>query len=138
MINIWRLKMLELYKLGIKESEIRNILAINPSIQNLSESEILKLIMLLKQINANDRIIRNIIISNPFYLNRTDTDIIKLIKTLTHIGLSNLDILFDTNPYLLNKDDFEIEEFINNKIQSYSKEEIMDMIDNNPYIFDEE
>lgn len=135
---IWRQKMLELYNLGISELDLKNIIEMNPDITNISEEEIRKLIMILKQINCNDKMVRNIIISNPFYLSRIDTDIINLINKLASLGLSTLNLLFDTNPYLLNKDTFEIEEFLKKKQKEYSIEEIVDMIDSNPYIIEED
>lgn len=130
--------MLELYNLGISELDIKNIIEMNPTIKNIPEEEILKLIMILKQVNCNDKMIRNIIISNPFYLSRIDTDIINLINKLASLGLSTLNLLFDTNPYLLNKDAFEIEKFLKKKQKDYSIEEIVDMIDSNPYIIEED
>lgn len=129
--------MLELYNLGINEAEIKDVFEINPQIKNISSEQILKLITILKQIDCNDRIIRNIIITNPFYLTRLDTDIINLMNKLVSIGLRNLNILFDTNPYLLNKDAFEIDNFIKEQQKKYSLEEIVNIIDNNPYIIDE-
>lgn len=130
--------MVELYNLNLNEVDIKNIIETNPDIKDVSKGEILKRIYILKQINCNDKIIKNIIISNPFYLNKSEEDIIKLIHKLTSIGLKNLDLLFDSNPDLLNKDAFEIDDFIMKKRKEYSLAEIVDMIDSNPYIIDEE
>ena len=50
-----------------------------------------------------------------------------------------LNLLFDSNPELLNKDVFEIEEFINKKKNDgISLEDIVDLIDSNPFVIDEE
>lgn len=128
----------ELYKVGLNEIDIKNMLETNPEIINLAEEELTDQINILKTINCNQKIIKNILISNPFYLTNLKEDMINLINILKRIGLNNLELLFDANPNLLNKDVYEIEEFINNKINHYSLEEIIDMIDNNPFIIDEE
>ena len=53
-------------------------------------------------------------------------------------GLTNLNLLFEANPFFLNKDLFEIEDFIKLKEQDgLSIEEIVDLIDSNPYAIDE-
>ena len=129
--------MLELYKIGITDLDLKDILETNPKITDISDEDIHKLINILKQINCNNQTIKNIIISNPFYLTRLDTDIINLINKLTTLGLNTLNLLFDSNPYLLNKDDFEIEDFVNDQLEKYTLEEIIDIIDNNPFIIDE-
>ena len=128
----------ELYKVGLNEIDIKNMLETNPKIINLAEEELTDQINILKAINCNPKIIKNILISNPFYLTNLKEDMINLINILKRIGLNNLELLLDANPNLLNKDVYEIEEFINNKINHYSLEEIIDMIDNNPFIIDEE
>ena len=47
-------------------------------------------------------------------------------------------LLFDSNPWLLNKDLFEIEEFIEKKQEEgLLLEEIVDLMDSNPYVIDE-
>ncbi len=129
--------MQELFNLGITENDIKEMLETFPNIKDIDENNIKKLITILKRVGCSNRTIKDIIISNPFYLDRLDTDIIKLIQKLESIGLENLNILFDTNPYLLNKDAFEIDDFIKEHIQNYSLEEIAEAIDDNPYLLDE-
>lgn len=126
--------MLELYNLGIMEKDLKHISETNPEIKETTSEEIIKLINILKKIKCNNNVIKNIIITNPFYLTRLDTDIIELINKLDSIGISNLNYLFDANPYLLTKEAFEIEDFIKEKSKDYSLEEIIDMIDTNPFI----
>lgn len=130
--------MVELLNLGLTEEEIKNIYETNIDIKYSSEEEIIKLIEILKEINCTSKEIQNIIVSNPFYLTRLHEDIIKLINILIKLGFKNLNLLFDTNPYLLDIDDFEIENFINTKTNNYTKEEIINMITSNPYIITEE
>lgn len=130
--------MLELYNIGINELELQTMIETNSEITDLSDEEIKQLIHILKQINCSDKMIKNIIICNPFYLSRIDIDIMKLIHKLTSIGVTHLNILFDTNPDLLNRDDFEIDDFINKNKEKYSMEELVDRLESNPYIIGEE
>lgn len=68
--------------------------------------------------------------ANPLYLNRSKTDILKLIDKLKDLGITHLETTFDTNPWLLNKDVFEIDEFIEGQIKlGLTMDEIVDMID---------
>lgn len=129
--------MLELNNLGLTEIDLKDIIETNPEITKLSDDEIKNQIDILKQINCNNETIKNIIVTNPFYLTRLDDDILKLINKLTSLGLNNLNLLFNSNPYILNKDVFEINCFIKEQQTKYTLEEIIDMIDDNPYIIDE-
>lgn len=114
----------------LEAKEIKNMLEINPSIKELSEKEIKMSLNVLEQIGCNERQIRNIITCNPFYLNRSINDLVKLIRKLDSLGISALNITFDSNPYLLNKDVYEIDEFIEQKkTEAISLEDIIDMID---------
>ena len=114
----------------IEEKELKNILEINPSIKELSENEIKMSLNLLEQIGCNERHIRNIITCNPFYLNRSINDLVKLIRKLQSLGITALNITFDSNPYLLNKDGYEIDEFIEKKKkEGIMLEDIIDLID---------
>ena len=95
-------------------------------------------IKILKYIDCLDRHIQNILICNPFYLYRSIDDVVKLIKKLLEIGMTNINLLFDSNPFLLNKDAYEIDDYINKKINNgKTLEDIVDEIDSNPYIIDE-
>ena len=129
----------KLFELGITEIDLRNMLELVPNIINMNENEINEKIEILKFIGCTDRHIRNIIISNPLYLDRINSDIIELISYLNTLGFSSLNILFDTNPYFLNYDVFEIKEYLK-KQASIGKEndDIIDEIENNPYVIDYE
>lgn len=130
--------MVELFNLGLNDNDIKNMIALCPEIKELTDSEIISNIEILKSINCNERHIRNILICNPFYLNRTIEDISKLINKLIEIGITHVNLLFDSNPYLLNKDDYEIDEYINKLIKNgKTLEEIVDELDSNPFIIDE-
>ena len=61
----------------------------------------------------------------------------KLINKLLSLGFTNLNLLFDANPFFLNLDSFEIDEFIKEKQKDdMLLVDIIDLIDSNPYIFD--
>lgn len=118
--------------LSIVENEqyVKNMLEINPDIKELSDKEIYESLNLLIKIGCNQRQLKNIIIANPFYLSRSTTDIIELIGKLRYLGMTNLNITFDSNPYLLNKDDYEIDEFLEEKRnENMELEDIIDLID---------
>ena len=128
----------KLIELGIFDEELKNMYIENPVLCYLNDTEISNNILVLKQIGCSEQEIKNILIANPFYLNRSINDLQKLIKKLYSIGLTNLNLLFESNPFFLNKDLFEIEEFINIKEKEGLKiDEIVDLIDSNPYAIDE-
>lgn len=127
-----------LYNFGIEEKEICNMIEQTPEIKDLSSNEIEYKIYLLKELGCSDNHIRNILVSNPYYLNRLNSDIIKLINKLLEFGFTCINILLDSNPYILNKDAFEIENYINNRIQNNEfLEDIVDDLDSNTYKFDD-
>lgn len=130
--------MKELFNLGLGEKTVSHMLEFNLNLKEVTNIEILEKIQLLKDINCSDNQILNIISSNSLYLSRTNTDIVKLIEYLLGLGFNILNILFDSNPYILNLDTFEIEEYINKrKNNGESLEDIIDDLDSNPYIFNE-
>ena len=99
----------KLVELGISEEELKSMLELNANI--LDEPELNILIDILYLIKCDTRMIKNILISNPNYLSRTKEDVVGLINELLSLGLNDLNILFDTNPYLLDLDDFDIEDY---------------------------
>ena len=127
-----------LYKMGISEKSIMNMLDINPNIRDMSEKEISEKIEILRQLECTDSQIINIISSNALYLGRTNDEIIRLIKYLLELGFDTLNILFDSNPYILNLEIFEIDNYINKRKSLGEKiEDIIDDLDSNPYMFNE-
>ena len=128
----------ELISLNLSENTIRSMIELNPYIKDISDTEIKEKEILLEKVGCRDNQIRNIISSNSLYLSRSNEDIIKLVKFLLETGFDTLNILFDSNPYILNLDVFEIENYINNRIQNgEEKEDIIDDLDSNPYLFNE-
>ena len=128
----------ELYSIGISIDTIKSMLEINREIQNMTSSEVIEKIELLKLINCTDQQIINIISSNPLYLNKSKEDYLKLISYLSKLGFNTLNILFDSNPYILDLEQYEIEKYINEKKEEgYSQEEILDTLEETPYLFSE-
>ena len=129
----------KLFELGINDNDLRFILEQVPNIFYMNREEVCNKINILKYVGCTDRQIKNIIVSNPNYLDRIDNDILKLINYLKQIGFKNIDLLFDSNPYFLNYDVFEIEDYVNKRVMEGKKiEDIIDEIEDNPYIIDEE
>ena len=102
----------ELFKIGLDNSIIMEMVKINENISDMSDDEISKYILFLRQIGCNDSHIRNIVQVNPYYFNRSFDDLISLINKLREIGLTHINLLIDSNPFLLNNDSYEIDEFI--------------------------
>ena len=88
------------------------------SILSLDNEEIRNIISILKYINCSDSEIRNILVTNPNYLSRCYSDVIDLINKFKSLNIDDLNELFNSNPHLLNKDVFEIEDYINNEISN--------------------
>lgn len=128
----------ELFSLGIDEKEIKNMLEQIPSLFNISSELVKQKIEILRYVGCSERNMKNIIVSNPEYLERDNDDVIQLIKYLIDKGFTLLNLLFDSNPYFLNYDKFEVEDYINKRLDDgIELEDVIDEIDSNPYIIDE-
>lgn len=130
--------MIGLYDIGISEETINHMIELFPEIKDLNEKEIEKKRLILEKIGCSDNQIINIIGSNPMYLTRTNEEIFKLLSKLIDLRFRNLNILFDSNPYILNLEPFEIDNYINNRLQKGELlEDIIDDLDSNPILFNE-
>ena len=130
--------MIELLNMGISEDTIKSMMELEPSLKELKKEEIIEKKIILEKIGCSNNQIVNIISSNPTYLDRTNTEIIKLINCLTRYNFNNLNILFDSNPYILNLEPFEINNYINNRLSNGDRlEDIVDELDSNSYLFNE-
>ena len=119
-----------LFNLGFNENEIKSMVSINSEILDLSIEEIKALVDILENIGCKDYHIKNIITANPYYLSRSTTDINNLINKLLSLGITRLETTFDSNPWLLNKDAYEIDEYIREEqSKGLSLEDIIDNID---------
>lgn len=120
----------------ISETTQKEMLDRNPNIKFLKEEEINRKIDILKNLNCDSNQIVNIISSNPNYLTLRNDKIINLIKYLTKIGFKTLNILFDSNPYILNLEKFEVEYYIDEKVKDgIELSDIIDILESNPYLF---
>jgi hypothetical protein len=130
--------MKELYNLDLSENTIKTMYEINPNIKDLTDLDIIKKIELLRQIGCKDNEIRNIISSNSIYLTSEDNDILSLIITLKKLGFTCINILLDSNPYILNLNPFEIKNYIDNRIKNGENlEDVVDNLESEPYLFNE-
>lgn len=130
--------MIEPYNMKISDETLKSMIEINPEITELTNQEIIKKVEILKEINCSKTQILSIISSNPLFLSRGINEIIKLLSYLQEIGFTCLNILFDSNPYILNLEPFEIKKYINNRInQGENLDDIVDDLDSNPYLFQE-
>lgn len=125
-----------LLDLGISEKTLKIMKEIDSNLTELSEKEIDEKIKILEKLDCDKEQIRNIVSSNVMYLERSNNDIENLIKKLKEKGFSMLNILFEENPYILNLDDFEIEQYIEERERNGEKlEDIVDDMESNSYIF---
>ena len=130
--------MIELFELGISEETINNMVELFPEIKDMNEKEILKKVTILEKMDCSKNQIINIIGSNPEYLTKSNKVVLELISKLIDLGFRNLNILFDGNPYVLNFEAFEIDNYVNNRIKNGELlEDIVDDLDSNPCLFSE-
>ena len=128
----------ELYNLGLNDKTIETMIEMNEEIKDITSQELKEKQIILKKVKCTENQIINIISSNSMFLTRTTEEILKLIGCLTKYGFDTLNILFDSNPYILNLEPFEIENYINERIENGEElEEIIDDLDSNPYLFNE-
>ena len=128
----------ELFSWNLNDLDIKEMISINKDILNLDNEEIRNIISILKYINCSDSEIRNILVTNPNYLSRCYSDVIDLINKFKSLNIDDLNELFNSNPHLLNKDVFEIEDYINSEISNGKKlDDIIDELVSNPFIIDE-
>lgn len=128
----------ELFNIGINDEDLKDMLINYPDIKNLDDDEISQKINILRDIGCSDMNIRNIIEGNPNYLNRVSSNIILLIKKLEELGFKELNLLFEDNPYILDLDKYEIDNYIEDKINNgMTLSSIVDELEDNPYLFND-
>ncbi len=123
-----------LIRYGFTIEEIKNMMDTNPNISNIDDKTIYSLIDKLGLIGCMNNYIKNIFICNPFYLSRDPIEVDSLLNKLKEIGIININILLDSNPYILNLNSDEIEDIYNNLLkEGYTKEEIIDKFNYNSF-----
>lgn len=121
-----------LIRFGFTIDEIKDMMDTNTSIDSILDKEIYELISILEKIGCNRDVIRNIFICNPFYITRSVNEVNDLIKKLLEIGFTNLDLLFDTNPYILNMTDEDVSKLYDKmSTEGLEKDEIINYINYN-------
>ena len=129
----------ELINIGISINDLKTMLEINPSIKALNDKDIKENIEILRLFDLDEKEIKHILISNPLYLSRSVDDIKDLLKKLSELGFDDFNLIFDTNPYLLNNDSYEIDEYIEeNMKKGLSIKEILEKFESNFYMLEEE
>lgn len=103
-----------LYNLDLNENEILDIAEANGEVQDLSEEEMIKYIYVLIDIGCTQKQIHTIITSNPAYFSRDIDDVGTFLRKLKSYDV-DVSLALEANPWLLNKDSFEFDEFINEK-----------------------
>lgn len=128
----------ELYNLGISNNTIKSMIELVPNIKDMSINDVREKEILLKNIGCNREQVVNIISSNAMFLDRTNGELERLIDKLNNLGFTSLNILFDSNPYILNLEPFEIDNYIAvrlNKGELFG--DIIDEIESNTYLFND-
>lgn len=115
-----------LYNLDLNENEILDIVDANGEVKDLSEEDIIKYIYILIDVGCTQKQIHNIVTSNPFYFSRDINDVGKFLRRLNSLNVSDLADVLDSNPWLLNKDLFELDEFLMNERNTDSLDEILE------------
>ena len=115
-----------LYNLDLNENEILDIVDANEEVKDLSEEEMLKYIYILIDIGCTQKQIHTIITSNPAYFSRDIDDVGSFLRKLKSYDI-DVSLAVEANPWLLNKDSFELDEFINeNRSLGIADDKILD------------
>jgi hypothetical protein len=121
-----------LIRFGFTIEEINILMDTNEDISLVSDSDVKEIIKLFKDNNCSNDTIKNIFICNPFSITNSITDTNKLIDKLKELGFESINLLFDSNPYILNMSDKLIEKLYNKKKEEgLNKSEIIDFISYN-------
>ncbi len=114
-----------LIRYGFSMEEIKNMMENNDEIERIPDKNIYDIIDILGSVGCLSNHIKNILYSNPFCLSRNPKDIKDLIKQLEDLRLTHLEILFDSNPDLLNIGENEIQRIKKQKEkEGYSEEQL--------------
>ena len=116
-----------LMRYGFSIEEIKNMMDANSELENVQDKSILELINILTKVGCHEEHIMNIFICNPFVLSRDIIENKMLIKKLENLNFKKLFTIFDSNPYILNLTDKEIEKIYNEQLDlGLSEEEVID------------
>ena len=107
-------------------------------LDDLSEDNIINKKDILIAINCTNDQVSSILKRNPLIISKTNKELVNILKFLLTKGFNNLSDLIDTNPFILNLDPYEIDNYINKRIQDGELlENIIDELASKPNLFDE-
>lgn len=129
-----------LKELGIHEKDVDALCKLNPELEAYDPKKARTNIAFLKDEGCSDLYIRNIIINNTYFLNNEPKMTQELIEYLKEdLEFKDLDLLFDSNAYLLNLEKKYLQDFVKEKKQAgKTLEEIRDLIELNLFIMEEQ
>lgn len=118
-----------LIRFGFSIEEIKNMMDTNIDIDNINDEILMKLIAILKDNGCSDLKIKNILLANPFYLSKSVEGMENLVEAMKGIGLDYLEMIFESNPFILNmeKEDF-VELVDKKKKEGFNEAEIKSFI----------
>ncbi len=94
-------------------------------------------IEILRMLSLSEEQIKEILKENKHYIKRDKKDILDLLKSLSAIGIKDIADLIERNPFILNKDSFEIYNFIESeKKKGNNIKDILELIEIDPYCID--
>lgn len=125
----------ELFHLNLSESTIEKMMTTCPKIKNMTNMDIKDKIYLLKEIGCSQKQITHIICYNPKYLENTHDKTIKILQKLVDVGFKHMNTLLDANPMILNLEPLEFEQYIYQRLEFESLEEIIIELEENPKLF---
>ena len=124
----------KLIEMGIEEKELQNIYNF---IDENNQEDFLKIVCLLEEICDNQEI-ENIIIGNPLLFSKSYNNILELVTYMHELGFNNLNLLFDSYPAFLNKEKWEIENYIKKRLENRELTDIIDELESNPLLIEME
>ena len=118
-----------LIRYGFTIDEVKLMMDSISFLFSFDDKTIESLLHFLEALQCDEDIIKNIFICNPFCFTKDVDEIKKVIEKLKEYGIKHFATLLDSNPYILNKTDKEIENFYQKKIkEGYTIDKINDMI----------
>ena len=118
-----------LIRYGFTIDEVKLMMDSISFLFSFDDKDIESLLHFLETLQCDEDIIKNIFICNPFCFTKDVDEIKKVIEKLKEHGIKSFATLLDSNPYILNKTDKEIENFYQKKIkEGYTIDKINDMI----------
>ena len=118
-----------LIRYGFTIDEVKLMMDSISFLFSFDDKTIENLLHFLQTLHCDENIIKNIFICNPFCFTKDVVEIKKVIERLKKYEVKSFPTLLDSNPYILNKTDKEIENYYQNKIkEGYTIDRINDMI----------